>query len=94
MSFVFPDKVISSWWRIEGHKLFIDDIKEIIEYKPEILIVGTGAYGMLKVNKDVVEKLSKLGIKLEIYDTGKAINKFNEYLDKGIKVIAALHLTC
>ncbi len=91
---VFPDRVLSNWWRIEGHKLHIKDLDEVIKYKPEILVIGTGAYGAMKVPNDVIEELNRLGIKTEVYVTEKAVKKFNEYISGGKRVSAALHLTC
>ncbi len=46
---VYPDKVSSQWWREEGHLLVPEDLEKVIEAKPEILIVGTGNLGMMKV---------------------------------------------
>ena len=33
---VFPGKVRPDWKRIKGHSLALEDIKEIIDYKPDI----------------------------------------------------------
>jgi hypothetical protein len=46
---VFPEKVVSNWRRIEGHSLVIEDLDEVMEFKPDVLIVGTGAEGMMAV---------------------------------------------
>lgn len=61
---IYPEKIYSNWWRKEGHKLQIEDIKEVLEYKPDILIVGTGYSGLMKVPKEVREKIEEKGIKL------------------------------
>ena len=37
---VFPEKVRPNWIRIKGHSLELKDIKEIIGYNPETLIIG------------------------------------------------------
>ncbi|MCG2675765.1 hypothetical protein L6304_01045, partial [bacterium] len=34
---IYPDHIQSSWWRKEGHRLDTEDIKEILEAKPEVL---------------------------------------------------------
>jgi hypothetical protein len=47
---IFPDRINSSWRRKIGHLLTEDDIKEILDYKPEALIIYTGANGLMKVD--------------------------------------------
>jgi len=29
---LLPDRIISNWWRKEGHRLCMDDIKEVLDY--------------------------------------------------------------
>ena len=91
---VYPGKIKENWWRKEGHSLCIEDIEEIFEYKPEILIIGTGYSGVMDVPEDVIKEIEEKGIKVEVYFTREAVNKFNEYIEKGKKVVCALHLTC
>ncbi len=90
---IYQNRVDSSWWRKEGHKLHIDDLKEVLEAKPEILVVGTGAYGAMAVPYETEEYLKKRGIKLIAEKTKTACETFNRLADQG-NVIAALHLTC
>ena len=91
---VFPDRVKSGWWRKEGHKLFIEDLREVLDENPEFLVVGTGYYGLMKVSRDVEDFLAEHGIKLIVDSTREACKVFNELLRSGKKVVAALHLTC
>lgn len=91
---IYPDKVDANWWRKEGHALYRMDIKEIISQNPEILIVGTGAYGVLKVSKEVYDIAAEKGIELVVHKTAEACKEFNRLSQSGKKIIAALHLTC
>ncbi|MHA1616606.1 MAG: Mth938-like domain-containing protein [Candidatus Njordarchaeales archaeon] len=91
---VFPDKVSEDWWRIEGHNLHIEDLWEVIEYKPEILVIGTGYYGRMDVPREVILELEKKGIRVIVAHTREAVEIYNRYLREGRKVVAALHLTC
>jgi len=91
---IFPDKIYSNWRRKTGHMLIEDDIKEIIDYKPEVLIIGTGAYGLMKVDDKLKEKLRSLRIKFIIKKTSEAIEEHNNRVYKDKKVVCALHLTC
>ena len=36
---ILKDRIYDNWWRKEGHNLCIDDIKKIIDKKPDILII-------------------------------------------------------
>ncbi|MHA1608893.1 MAG: MTH938/NDUFAF3 family protein [Candidatus Njordarchaeales archaeon] len=91
---VFPDKVLDDWWRIEGHSLHKEDLFEILEYKPEILVIGTGYYGRMEVPLELIKELEEEGIRVIVADTKNAVRIYNDYLKKGAKVVAALHLTC
>ena len=90
---IYPDRVDSSWWRKEGHRLQIDDLKDIIGANPEVLIVGTGAYGVMAVSNETAEFLKKKGIRLITEKTRNACDTYNKISGSG-RVIAALHLTC
>ncbi|MHA1594397.1 MAG: Mth938-like domain-containing protein [Candidatus Baldrarchaeia archaeon] len=90
---IFPDRVKGGWWRKEGHCLYIEDLKEVIEEKPEVLVVGTGAYGAMRVPKETLEELKRHGIEVIVCETKEACKIFNELSGKK-RVVAALHLTC
>lgn len=91
---VFLDRVKDKWWRKEGHRLAVEDLQEVLEVKPQIVVVGTGYSGLMKVPIEVKEHLNKRGIKLVIERTGDATKTFNKLTKSGKKVVAALHLTC
>jgi hypothetical protein len=90
---IFPDRIFTNWWREEGHYLKESDIFEVFLEKPEVLIIGTGANGLMKIDEGVIKKAKELGIELIIENTYFAVKKFNE-MSKIKKTIAALHLTC
>ncbi len=87
------DNEIKEWWRERGHDLQIKDLEWIIDKKPEILIIGTGSYGILKVSKEIKDHLSSMEIETKIEKTKKACELYNELKDKR-KLAAAFHLTC
>ena len=91
---VFPEKVHPNWIRIKGHSLELEDIKEIIDYNPKTLIIGTGAYGSMTVPSSTRDALSKRRIKLLTENTKKACNLFNEHIKNNIKTVGVFHLTC
>ncbi len=90
---IYPDKVSSGWWRKEGHSLAVEDLAEVFAYGPEVLVVGTGYSGMMKL-PDATRKLAAdKGIELVAERTGKAYRSFND-LSRAKKVVGAFHLTC
>lgn len=91
---IFPDRIKENWWRKEGHSLCMEDLREVIEYKPEILIIGTGYSGVMKVPENLIGELEKKGIKVQVLLTGDVVKAFNKYVFQNKKVVCALHLTC
>jgi hypothetical protein len=45
---VLPDRVVSGWWRREGHSLAIEDLDEVLDELPAQLVLGVGAHGRLR----------------------------------------------
>lgn len=90
---IYPDHVNPSWWRKEGHLLQIADLKDIINVKLPVLIIGTGYYGTMKVPEETLNYLKSNEIEVYIENTQKAVKLYNEISSKK-PTIAALHLTC
>ncbi len=90
---IFPDRVKDEWWRKDGHVLHVEDIEAIVKEKPEVLIVGTGKYGVMKVLRQTREYIESNGIELIVEPTDKACEMYNQ-ISREKRVIAALHLTC
>jgi len=91
---IFLDRIKDNWWRREGHRIEIEDLKEMIQEKPEILVVGTGYFGFVKVPAEVKEYVKGKGIELIAQSTKEACKTFNSLLKSGKKVVAALHISC
>ena len=91
---VFPDEIRSNWWRKQGHSLSVEDLRDVLEFKPEVLVVGKGASGLMEVPASTQKALQDEGIEVIAQNTGQACNTFNEQIEKGKKVVGAFHLTC
>jgi len=91
---IFPNRIKDNWWRTEGHCIRVEDLKEVIREKPEILVIGTGYFEFVKVPTNVKEHLKNIGIEIVIQSTRDACNTFNSLLKSKRKVVAALHLAC
>ncbi len=90
---VYPDHVDDSWWRDEGHNLSLEDLRAALQAQPEVLVVGQGESGRMKVRDAVVRQLRQKGIEIFVASTDVAVRRYNELRGKK-KVVAALHLTC
>jgi len=90
---IYPDRIDDQWRRREGHLLQVEDLTTVLELVPIILIVGTGQFGAMKVDPDLLENCSKRGIEIRIFKTGRAVKEFNDVSSEKL-MIAALHLTC
>ncbi len=90
---IFPDRVRDNWWRKTGHQLCLEDITEVITENPEVLVVGTGASGLMKVLPEVERAVKTQGIKLIAEATAKACHIYNQ-LCQSQRAVAALHITC
>lgn len=93
---LLPDRLISHWWRERGHNLSPADLREVVQAQEQvdILIVGTGAYGLMAVPQETRRYLQEQGIQLVIQRTGSAVEEYNRRREEGQSVAAALHLTC
>ena len=90
---IFPDRVQGDWWRGESHKLTLKDITGIVNESPEILLVGTGASGLMRVLPEVEREAEARNIQLIVQPTGETCETHNQ-LSPTKRVVAALHLAC
>ncbi|MDA8434044.1 MAG: MTH938/NDUFAF3 family protein [Nitrospiraceae bacterium] len=90
---LYPDRVDATWRRKEGHYLEAADLTGVVNANPDILIIGTGFWGVMVVPDETVAFLGSKGISVRVERTGKAAELFNQLGDGGT-VVAALHLTC
>lgn len=89
---LLPDRVVTNWWRREGHSLAIEDLDAVLDGLPERLILGVGAYGRLHPSPGVLAELERRGIAVESLPTDQAVRRYGELDER--RTAAALHLTC
>lgn len=90
---VFSRRVKSNWRRKEGHQVHPEDIDEVIQDKPEILVVGTGEDEGMRISPETRICLAEQGIEIIDQATDKACQTYNQ-LCSSRKVIGAFHITC
>jgi hypothetical protein len=91
---IFPNQVLSPWWREKGHNLTLKDLEKVIEFNPNLVIIGTGAEGIMKTPQNILKELNKNGIKTITAKTGEAVILYNQKTQINENVVACLHLTC
>ena len=58
---IYPGRVDASWWRKEGHLLQFADVAEALQAKPDVLVIGTGYAGVMRVPKETVDRIAAHG---------------------------------
>jgi len=92
---ICPEGVDDGWWRRKGHELSCKDLEPVWAARPELLVIGTGAYGAMRVLPEARELMQARCAQVHILPTTQAWAKYNELLRSGQgRVVAALHLTC
>jgi hypothetical protein len=64
-----------------------------LDKKPEVLIIGTEAYGLMKVPSNLIAYLESKNIRVIIKKTKDACSQYNK-LCKKKNIVADFHLTC
>jgi hypothetical protein len=91
---IIDGQVISNWWRKEGHWSDVEDMADIVEARPDVLVVGTGSPGRMNLSEELRQVLANLKIRVIEESTDEAVQTFNRLSESGDKVAAAFHLTC
>lgn len=89
---VLPGRVVTNWWRRDGHSLAMEDLEDVLDSLPERLILGVGAYGRLHPDPGVIAELERRGTAVECLHTDEAVHRYSELDER--RTAAALHLTC
>ena len=90
---IWPGQIKADWWRAEGHLLQLPDVAEALAAGPQVLVVGTGESGRMRLDLELVAYLKDKGIELVAQPTREACRSLNERAGKR-RLAAALHLTC
>jgi glucokinase len=74
-----------------SHKLGSQELKKICKVRPEVLIIGTGKSGMLRLEPDGAKFLEERGIRVELRPSAEVAKVYNR--TRGRKA-ALIHVTC
>ncbi len=89
---VSAQRVITDWPATSIDSLSADHLAAIVELKPEIVLLGTGARFTFP-DQSLLAPLYKAGIGVEVMDTPAACRTYNILLGEGRNVVAALIVT-
>lgn len=91
---IYPDgSVRDGWERKDGHNLFLEDIEDLVETNPDMILAGTGSSGMMTPDPSISIELKKIGIDFRAAPSRIAAELYNE-LHMTEKIGACFHLTC
>lgn len=90
---ICSDRINPSWWRKIGHRLCLQDLQEVLGEDLEVLVIGTGYMGLMKVEEEVRRYAEVHGFQLIVEKTKKAVEIYNS-LHAHKKTVGAFHLTC
>ena len=92
---IFPDgRIRDGWWRRNGHVLAVDDILDLVDAGPAVIVAGTGTSGRMRPDDYVEPFLAARGVALVAVPNARAVKVYNEKLSKIENVGACFHLTC
>ncbi len=86
---ITPSIVINNWPPQTFTDIATHHIEQIIEMKPELILLGTGSKQHFP-DADLLLSTAKLNIGIEVMDTGAACRSYNILLQEGRNVAAAL----
>lgn len=91
---IFPDgKIADNWCRKSGHRIYVSDIQDLIETRPDIIIIGCGMDGRVVLQPEVEKTLNQNRIVFFAGTNSKAKEIFNQ-MWKEKKTAGGFHLTC
>ena len=87
------------WWdgkpamAAKSHEFDLLRVETLIKKKPEVIVVGTGLQGLMKVLPEAIQFCEDEGLKLYWDPTPKAVDFFNGLILQGKKVAGFFHVT-
>ena len=82
------------WWRKSGHSVEIEDVQDALNTELEILVIGKGQPGYMKVSDSLRELLAEKNVELIEEPTAKAVETFNRLFKEGRRVAGGFHVGC
>ena len=91
---IIQGTLVPNWWRQSGHTVEIEDVQDVLDSDSEILVIGQGQPGYMKIADSLRDCLADRSIKLIEEPTAKAIETFNRLFEEGRRVAGGFHVGC
>ena len=91
---IVQGQVLDNWWRKTGHRVDVNDMKDVLNASPDFIVIGTGYAENMRVSQGLLSETRQRDIKLIAEDTYKAVKTFNDLYSRGKNVSGVFHLTC
>jgi len=87
-----PEGISGPWWRQRRHRFGVEDLRAVEQtYAPELLILGCGWMGMLRIAPEI---FPAAGCAVWTGRTPEAVQRYQHWSSLGIRCVACLHMTC
>ena len=86
---VDADRIVEGWTGVPAHRLTIAELAPALALEPTIIVLGTGAEGLLP-DVELMAEVAARSVGLEIMSTPAACRTFNVLLGEHRRVVAAL----
>ena len=86
---IAPDQLLEDWSISDINELSTSHIEKIIQLKPELVLLGTGAQ-LRFPEMAIYAELIQMGISIDVMDTGAACRTYNILSNEGRRVVAGL----
>ena len=86
--------LVPDWWRKSGHTVEIEDVQDALDTEPDILVIGQGQPGYMRIADSLRQHLAQKHITLIEEPTAKAIETFNRLFKEGKRICGGFHVGC
>jgi len=91
---IINGRIFPNWRRKKGHSVAADEVTDILNAKPDYLIIGSGKFGLMKISDQVRNYMSDCGIQVIVEPSKTAMKTYNQMCAAGKNVAGAFHLSC
>jgi hypothetical protein len=77
-----------------SHKIKKQELEQLTQGQPEIIIVGTGTDGAARISPDAESWAETRNISLLVQPSHDAVARLNQFAQQNKKVAALIHITC
>ena len=76
------------------HKIGNWEQEKLLSNKPDVILIASGWSGILKVEEEFKNRISKLGIELKVVLTPRVAREYSQLVNQGKRVNCLIHTTC